>query len=68
MNIIETHYEIGAKYGESHYEIGANIFTNYTLFEEHQIKRTQKLITAWDTFTANMPGESRRIETDIPRV
>lgn len=34
------------------------------MFEEHQIKRTQKLITAWDTFTANMPGESRRIETD----
>ena len=35
-----------------------------SLFEEHQIKRTQKLITAWDTFTANMPGESRRIKTD----
>lgn len=32
MIIIETHYEIGAKYGGSHYEIGANIFTNYTLF------------------------------------
>ena len=34
------------------------------LFEQYKIKSTEKLITAWDTFTKNKPGESRRIETD----
>lgn len=33
-------------------------------FEEHGIGFTENLITAWDTFTQNAPGESSRVDTD----
>ncbi len=33
-------------------------------FEEHGINRVDTLVTAWDTFTQDTPGESMRIDTD----
>lgn len=33
-------------------------------FEEHGIRRVNKLVTAWDTFTQDSPGESFRVDTD----
>lgn len=33
-------------------------------FEEHGIAFVEHLITAWDTFTLDMPGESNRVDTD----
>lgn len=31
-------------------------------FEAHEVPRTEKLVTAWDTFSPNSPGECVRIE------
>lgn len=33
-------------------------------FEAHEIEQTENLITAWDTFTAEHPGESSRYDID----
>lgn len=33
-------------------------------FEEHGIYRVENLLTAWDTFTKECPGESFRVDTD----
>lgn len=35
-----------------------------TLLEKHKIKRVDKIVTAWDTFTQNNPGKSEKVETD----
>lgn len=34
------------------------------VFEEHGIEKTNKLITAWNTFDYNNPGQCRMIEVD----
>lgn len=39
-----------------------NTFNGF--FEEHGIQRVNKLVTAWDTFTQDSPGESSRVDTD----
>ena len=31
-------------------------------FEAHEIEKTDHLITAWDTFTTETPGQSRRYD------
>ncbi len=33
-----------------------------TFFEAHEIEKTNHLITAWDTFTRETPGQSRRYD------
>ncbi len=33
-------------------------------FEEHNIQCKKELVTAWDTFTREFPGESFRVDTD----
>lgn len=33
-------------------------------FEAHGIRHTEELVTAWDTFTQDAPGESARVDTD----
>lgn len=33
-------------------------------FEAHDVPRTENLVTAWDTFSAETPGESRKIEVN----
>lgn len=33
-------------------------------FDEHDIKEVEHLLTAWDTFTEEYPGETERIMTD----
>lgn len=33
-------------------------------FEDHDINRAERLLTAWDTFTQESPGESERVDTD----
>ena len=33
-------------------------------FEDHEISRDENLLTAWDTFTKETPGESERVDTD----
>lgn len=33
-------------------------------FEEHEIAFVEHLVTAWDTFTRDMPGEAFRVDTD----
>lgn len=33
-------------------------------FEKHGIYRTEKLLTAWDTFSQGFPGRSVRVDTD----
>lgn len=35
-----------------------------TLLERHKIKRVDKIVAAWDTFTQNNPGKSEKVETD----
>lgn len=59
-----------------------NVVSVYTMnpdtfegfFEEHEIRCVRKLVTAWDTFTQDSPGESSRVDTDgksvydIPKV
>ncbi len=38
---------------------------NYNeLLEKNELKRVDKVMTAWDTFTQNNPGKSVKIETD----
>ena len=44
------------------YSINPNSYIE--LLEKTELKRVDKLITAWDTFTENNPGKSERIETD----
>lgn len=34
------------------------------LLEKNELKRVDKLVTAWDTFTQDNPGKSERITTD----
>lgn len=34
------------------------------LLEKNELKRVDKLVTAWDTFTQDNPGKSERIATD----
>lgn len=36
----------------------------HTLLEKYDLKQVDKLVTAWDTFTQNDPGESECVETD----
>ncbi|MBO5333495.1 MAG: hypothetical protein J6B37_05195 [Clostridia bacterium] len=59
-----------------------NIITIYSkntdsynvLLEKNELKRVNNLVTAWDTFTHDTPGEAKRIETngknvfDIPEM
>lgn len=33
-------------------------------FEDHEIRQAESLLTAWDTFAQETPGESVRIDTD----
>ena len=60
---------------ESHDEIMIgkyNVVSIYTLnkemydgfFEAHEISKVEKLMTAWDTFAKETPGESMRVDTD----
>ena len=44
------------------YTQNKNTFDGF--FEEHEIEYVEHLITAWDTFTQDMPGESFRVDTD----
>lgn len=49
-----------------------NVISIYTLnkelydgfFEDHEINKVEHLLTAWDTFTPESPGESTRVDTD----
>ena len=60
----ESHDEIMVgKYNVvSVYTMNPDIFEGF--FEEHEIQCVKKLITAWDTFKQNSPGESSRVDTD----
>lgn len=44
------------------YEKKQGFFDNF--FELHDIQPVEHLITAWDTFTKEQPGESERVVTD----
>lgn len=52
----------------------ANIDQYDDFFEPHEIEETDKIITAWDTFSENTPGASERYEVegktvfDIPKM
>lgn len=54
------------------FESKQGFFDNF--FELHDIQPVEHLITAWDTFTKEQPGESERVVTDgkdifdIPRI
>lgn len=60
----ESHDEIMVgKYNVvSVYTQNKNTFDSF--FEEHEIQCVNKLVTAWDTFTQDFPGESSRVDTD----
>lgn len=60
----ESHDEIMVgKYNVvSVYTQNKNTFDGF--FEEHEIQYVNKLLTAWDTFTQDSPGESSRVDTD----
>ena len=51
-----------------------NLDSYNVLLEKNELKRVNNLITAWDTFTHDAPGETERIETngknvfDIPEM
>lgn len=70
----ESHDEIMVgKYNVvSVYTMNPNTFEGF--FEKHGIQCVKKLVTAWDTFTQDSPGESSRVDTngksayDIPDV
>ena len=44
------------------YANNKNTFDGF--FEEHEIAFAEHLVTAWDTFTQDNPGESSRVDTD----
>ena len=60
----ESHDEIMVgKYNVvSLYTQNKNTFDSF--FEEHGIVPVENLVTAWDTFTQDSPGESSRVDTD----
>lgn len=44
------------------YTANPNAFEGF--FEEHKIQGVPNLVTAWDTFTPDSPGEAARVDTD----
>ena len=44
------------------YTQNKNAFDGF--FEEHEIPFVENLMTAWDTFTQDMPGTASRVDTD----
>ncbi len=67
------HFGFGCRRSHDEIMVGKyNVVTLYTenegpyegFFEKHHIPFTPHLITAWETFTRDLPGESTVVETD----